>query len=96
MAIATFADADTARLFAGQRVRGIADALAKRARRRLQQIDAATRLDDLASPGADLKKLAGTKPPTWQIRVNDQYRVRFQIVRDAPLEVADVWFGDPH
>lgn len=96
MPIATFADDDTARIFAGQRVRGVAESVAKRARRRMQQLDAATRLDDLASPGADLKKLAGVKPETWQIRVNDQYRVRFQIVRHAPLEVAEVWFGDPH
>jgi toxin HigB-1 len=94
--IASFADQDTADVFAGQRVRGVAEALAKRARRRLQQIDAATRLDDLACPGADLKKLKGVKPETWQIRVGDQYRVRFQIVRHAPLEVAEVWFGDPH
>ena len=96
MPIVTFADNDTARIFAGQRVRGVAEAVAKRARRRLQQIDAATRLDDLASPGADLKKLAGVRPATWQMRVNDQYRVRFQIVRETPLEVSLVWFGDPH
>jgi toxin HigB-1 len=94
--IASFAEQDTADIFAGQRVRGIAEAVAKRARRRLQQIDAATQLGDLAAPGADLKKLQGVKPETWQVRVNDQYRVRFQIVRHNPLEVAEVWFGDPH
>ncbi len=96
MPIASFADDDTARIFAGQRARGVAEAVAKRARRRMQQIEAAARLDDLRSPGADLKKLVGVKPETWQIRVSDQYRVRFQIVRHAPLEVAEVWFGDPH
>lgn len=96
MPIASFADDDTARLFAGERVRGVGEAIARRARRRMQQLDAATKLSDLASPGADLKKLAGVKPQTWQIRVNDQYRLRFQVVRDAPLEVAEVWFGDPH
>jgi toxin HigB-1 len=94
--IATFADDDTARIFAGQRVRGVAESVAKRARRRMQQLDAATKLDDLASPGSDLKKLAGVKPETWQIRVNDQYRLRFQIIRHTPLEVGEVWFGDPH
>lgn len=96
MPIASFADDDTARIFAGQHVRGVAEAVAKRARRRMQQLEAATRLDDLASPGADLKKLAGVKPETWQIRVNDQYRVRFQVVSHTPLELAQVWFGDPH
>lgn len=96
MPIATFADADTARIFAGERVRGVADGVVKRARRRMQQLDAATKLEDLASPGADLKKLAGTKPPTWQMRVNDQYRIRFQVQRQSPFEVGAVWFGDPH
>ncbi|MBY0563738.1 MAG: type II toxin-antitoxin system RelE/ParE family toxin [Hyphomonadaceae bacterium] len=96
MPIATFADDDTARIFEGQRVRGGAEDVAKRARRRMQQLDAATRLDDLASPGADLKKLAGAKPATWQMRVNDQYRIRFQVVRQSPFEVGEVWFGDPH
>jgi proteic killer suppression protein len=94
--IATFANEETAQIFAGERVRGVADDIAKRARRRMQQLDAATKLEDLASPGADLKKLAGIKPPTWQMRVNDQYRIRFQIVRQSPLEVGAVWFGDPH
>jgi proteic killer suppression protein len=94
--IATFADDNTARMFEGQRVRGVAEEVAKRARRRMQQLDAATSLDDLASPGADLKKLAGTKPATWQMRVNDQYRIRFQVIRRSPFEVGEVWFGDPH
>ena len=96
MPISTFAGDETARIFAGERVRGVADDVAKRARRRMQQLDAATKLEDLASPGADLKKLAGTKPPTWQMRVNDQYRIRFQVVRQSPFEVGEVWFGDPH
>ncbi|MGH6950138.1 MAG: type II toxin-antitoxin system RelE/ParE family toxin [Vitreimonas sp.] len=96
MPIVTFADDETARVFAGERVRGVADALAKRARRRMQQLDAATKLGDVASPGADLKKLAGGKPETWQMRVNDQYRLRFKVIREAPLEIAEVWFGDPH
>lgn len=96
MPIASFADDDTARIFAGERVRGVAASIAKRARRRMQQLDAATQLNELASPGADLKKLAGVKPETWQIRVNEQYRLRFQVVRQTPLEIADVWFGDPH
>ncbi|MDX2275176.1 MAG: type II toxin-antitoxin system RelE/ParE family toxin [Hyphomonadaceae bacterium] len=94
--ITSFADDSTARLFAGDRVRGVANELAQRARRRLQQLDAALSLNDLAAPGADLKKLKGVTPETWQIRVNDQFRVRFQIVRLTPLEVAEVWFGDPH
>jgi toxin HigB-1 len=94
--IASFADDATARIFAGERVHGVAETTAKRARRRLQQLDAATQLDDLASPGADLKKLTGVRPETWQIRVNEQYRLRFQVVRHSPLEAAEVWFGDPH
>jgi proteic killer suppression protein len=96
VAILSFADTETARLFAGDRVRGVSTEVARRARRRLQQLDAALKLDDLASPGADLKKLKGVTPETWQIRVNDQFRIRFEIVRTTPLEITDVWFGDPH
>ena len=56
--------------------------------------EGAATLAVLASPGADLKQIKGR--PMWQMRVNKQYRLRFVVVRDLPLEVEDVWFGDPH
>ena len=95
MAITSFADARTLALFEGERVKRVASDLGKRAQAKLDALDQATNLSELASPGADLKKLKGARN-TWQMRVNRQFRIRFRVLTDEPLEVADVWFGDPH
>ncbi|MBP6014855.1 MAG: type II toxin-antitoxin system RelE/ParE family toxin [Alphaproteobacteria bacterium] len=95
MAILSFADAETEDLFYGRRVRGVGTPIARQARLRMVALHGAPTLGALASPGADLKQLKGTKA-LWQMRVNQQYRLRFIVVRDPPLDVADVWFGDPH
>lgn len=93
MAILTFADAQTEALFYGRRVRGVGPQIAQQARLRLLALHAAPTLAVLA--GADLKQIKGRRP-VWQMRVNRQFRLRFIVVRDPPLEVEDVWFGDPH
>lgn len=93
--ILSFADDETEALFYGGRTRGVGAAAARQARLRLLALHAAPTLAALASPGADLKRIAGRKA-VWQMRVNRQYRLRFVVVRDPPLEVEDVWFGDPH
>ena len=95
MTILSFADTETEDLFYGRRVRGVGPAVAKQARLRLLALHGAPTLAVLASPGADLKQIKGRKP-VWQMRVNRQYRLRFVVVRDPPLEVEEVWFGDPH
>ncbi len=95
MAILSFADDETEDLFYGRRVKGVGAQIAKRARLRLAALHGAPTLSALASPGADLKQIKGEKA-LWQMRVNQQYRLRFVVVRDPPLDVADVWFGDPH
>lgn len=95
MTILSFADEETEDLFYGRRVKSVGAQVAKQARLRLLALNAAPTLGDLTSPGADLKQIKG-KQATWQMRVNRQYRVRFVVVRDPPLEVDDVWFGDPH
>ncbi|MEZ5319265.1 MAG: type II toxin-antitoxin system RelE/ParE family toxin [Vicinamibacterales bacterium] len=49
------------------------------ARRRLDQIDAVTRLDDLnVPPGNRLHALSGALRGWHAVRVNDQYRVVFR------------------
>ncbi len=95
MAILSFADDETEGLFYGRRVKSVGPQVAKQARLRLLALHGAPTLAVLASPGADLKQLKGAKA-MWQMRVNLQYRLRFVVVRDPPLEVGDVWFGDPH
>lgn len=72
----------------------MASDVVRRARNKLQIIDAATTLQDLRSPpGNDLKRRGDG---LWQIRVNDQYRILFSAVSEVPLRVEDMWFGDPH
>lgn len=48
------------------------------ARRKLNQIAAAARLADLASPGNNLERLKGDLAGWYSIRVNDQWRVVFE------------------
>jgi proteic killer suppression protein len=47
------------------------------ARRKLNQIAAATQLVDLASPGNNLEKLKGNLAGSYSIRINDQWRILF-------------------
>jgi proteic killer suppression protein len=50
----------------------------KQARMRLDRLNAATSLGDLALPGHHLKTLAGDRAGQYSIRINDQYRVCFE------------------
>lgn len=47
------------------------------ARRKLNQIAAASQLLDLASPGNNLEKLKGDLAGSYSIRINDQWRIIF-------------------
>lgn len=49
------------------------------AARKLEQVDSATKLDDLkVPPGNCLEVLSGNRDGQYSIRVNDQYRVCFE------------------
>ncbi|MCY3942063.1 MAG: type II toxin-antitoxin system RelE/ParE family toxin [Gammaproteobacteria bacterium] len=62
---------------------------ARIASRKLDQLDAATRLGDLARPGNRLKALKGARKGQWSIRINDQWRICFKWPEDSsgPTEV---------
>ena len=63
-------------------------------RRKLDQIDAATRLDDLrVPPGNRLHALADDLRGFHAVRVNDQYRIVF---RFEGADAFDVRFTDCH
>jgi toxin HigB-1 len=47
------------------------------ARRKLDGIEAAVQLQDLAAPGNRLKKLKEDRKGQYSIRINDQYRICF-------------------
>lgn len=60
----------------------------KVARRKLDMLNNATRLDDLrAPPNNQLEKLKKDRPGQHAIRINDQYRVCFRWTDDGPEQV---------
>ncbi|HEY6290963.1 MAG TPA: type II toxin-antitoxin system RelE/ParE family toxin [Terriglobia bacterium] len=59
-------------------LRRLCGAFAKQAIRKLQQIDSATNLRDLALPGNRLEALHGDRQGKYSIRINDQWRICFQ------------------
>lgn len=76
--IRSFKCSDTAELAKGVRVRRFA-AIASVARRKLRQLEIASRLDDLkAPPGNRLELLKGNRSGQFSIRINDQWRVCFR------------------
>lgn len=57
-------------------------------RLRLDRLEAATSLEDLAAiPGHHLEKLAGDRAGQYSIRINDQYRICFHWRNGAAEEV---------
>ena len=76
--IKSFRDAGTERLWNEERSRGIPVSLRKVALRKLQMLNAAAALSDLAvPPGNRLERLRGDREGQHSIRINDQYRVCF-------------------
>lgn len=91
--IRSFADTEALTLFQSGRSRTYAN-IAKVALRKLEQIHAATTLDDLAvPPGNRLEALSGDRNRQHSIRINDQYRVCFRWVGQ---EAHDVEVTDYH
>lgn len=58
-------------------------------RRKLDMLQAATRLEDLSSlQGNHFESLKETKPGYYSIRVNDQFRVTFRFENGDAVDVA--------
>jgi toxin HigB-1 len=89
--IRSFADRETERLFARTPGRRFPAQLHRVMLRKLVQLDAAERLDDLrVPPGNRLEALRGDRRGQHGIRVNDQWRVRFRWRDGAVHDVAIV------
>jgi proteic killer suppression protein len=90
--IRSFADTETERFFVTGRSRRLPREILRRATMRLQQLDAATRTDDLRLPPSNrLEALKGDRVGQHSIRVNDQWRICFRFSNgDAfDVEIAD-------
>ena len=91
--IRSFGDSRTRELFADRFVPQF-QGVARRAKRKLEALNAASRLEDLRVPPSNrLEKLSGDLDGFYSIRVNDQWRVIFKW-RDA--EAHEVRIVDYH
>ena len=85
--ILSFNDADTQALHQRRRVPRFVNVEAV-ARRKLDQLDAAAQLHDLAAPpGNRLEALGGKRKGQHSVRVNDQWRVCFVWTAQGPRDV---------
>jgi proteic killer suppression protein len=85
--IRSFGDERTAALFRDERVRQFSG-FARAAKRKLEAVNAAGRLEDLTVPPSNrLEKLKGNLKDFYSIRVNDQWRVIFKWINGEPHEV---------
>jgi proteic killer suppression protein len=72
---------------------GIPPELATRLRDRLDVIDAASSLEDLALRHFELHELKGDRAGTWAVKVNKSWRLTFTF---ASGDAGDVNFEDYH
>jgi proteic killer suppression protein len=90
--IQSFADRATERLFRDGRCPARWRSFEASAVRKLDMLDAATRLDDLRSPpGNRLEALTGNRKGEHSIRINRQWRICFRWTLKGPeaVEIVD-------
>ena len=80
--IVSYRDKRTRMFAEGQRVKAF-DGFECRAELRLDQLDAASSLLDLALPGNRLEALKGDRKGQCSVRINDQWRICFEWPRGA-------------
>lgn len=91
--IVSYRDSRTRHFAAGKRVKAFFG-IARSARLKLDRLEAATTLNDLASlPGNRFEALAGDRKGQYSIRVNEQWRVCFEWPHGSPgpvnVEIVD-------
>ena len=93
--IVSYRDRRTERFASGQRVRELSG-FARQAETRLDRLEAATSLADLAAlPGNRLEALKGDRAGQFSLRINDQWRICFAWPNGSPGPV-DVEIIDYH
>lgn len=92
--IQSWKDETLAQVMAGRSPKGFPSTLLPSARRKLFQLDSATRIEDLRTPpGNRLHELTGDRTGQWSISVNERYRLCFAWGPNGP---EDVEFVDYH
>lgn len=92
--IRTFADDETESFFASGKSRRLPPDIHRRAAMRLQQLNAAARIEDLRLPPSNrLEALQGDRAGHHSIRINQQWRLCF---RFADGDAFDVEIVDYH
>lgn len=90
--IKTFANKETAAVFANRKVRRFDIHLLRIAQRKLAQLHRVQQVDELQiPPGNRLEKLSGRRVGQWSIRINDRWRICF-VWRDGhawDVEIVD-------
>lgn len=83
-----FADRKTKRFHEGKSVPAFSG-FERTARRKLNELDAATSIRDLARPGSRLEALGGDRKGQWSIRINNRWRICFQWLKgsNGPVNV---------
>jgi proteic killer suppression protein len=77
--IKTFGNKETEKLFQRERSRSFPPEIIRKARLKLEILDAAEKLDDLkVPPGNKLEKLSGDREGQHSVRVNRQWRICFR------------------
>jgi proteic killer suppression protein len=78
MAILSFRDSETEAFFRTGKTRQGWQRATAAALRKLDQLNAAVEIKDLAAPpGNRLEALSGDRIGSWSIRINDQWRICF-------------------
>ncbi len=90
--IVSFKDKRTREFAEGNRVKAFAS-IERKAEMKLDQLDAATSLADLALPGNRMEALKGDRKGQYSIRINDQWRISFEWPKGSPgptnVEIVD-------
>jgi proteic killer suppression protein len=85
--IRSFRERDTLAFYEGKRIKRF-DGFRDQATRRLQMLEDATELGDLAGvPGNRLEALSGDRRGRFSLRINAQWRVCFKWGSDGAYEV---------
>ena len=86
--IKTFADTETEKIFKRKFSKKLPQTIQRKARMKLEILDAASILQDLTiPPGNRLEKLSGNREGQHSVRINDQWRILFRWLENDAFDL---------